>query len=215
MTQTPLSASGRRSIVRAEARRRRVARNRRLFVMFLRRFKIRALKESKIDPALDVKLRDFLCRLFPNWESVFRERRAWHDAAPVLTILATDRERNIAGHVAIVERTITTQWNERRLVASIQGVSVAPEYRKTGLSTKLLDVALKKARRMGYPYAILFCREPLVKFYERNGWRLPDDSMVMWRDREYPIHMQSNCPMYRVLGKEPFPEGPLDVHNPF
>ena len=198
-----------------EARRRRFARSRRLHVMFLRRFKIRALKESKIDPALDVKLRDFLCRVFPNWESVFRVRRAWHDAPPVLTILATDRNREIAGHVAIVERTLTTQWNERRLVASVQGVSVAPEYRKTGLSTKLLDVALKKAKSMGYPYAILFCREPLVKFYERNGWRLPDDSMVMWRDREYPIHMQSNCPMYRVLGKEPFPEGPLDVHNPF
>ncbi|MBQ4203246.1 MAG: GNAT family N-acetyltransferase, partial [Thermoguttaceae bacterium] len=88
------------------------------------------------------------------------------------------------------------------------------EYRKTGLSVKLLDVALKKARRMGYPYAILFCREPLVKFYQRNGWQFPDDSMVMWRDREYPIHMQSNCPMYRTLGKEPFPQGPLDVHNP-
>ena len=185
-----------------------------LKMFFSRRFKIRVLKESKIDSALDVKLREFLCRVFPNWERVFRERRAWHDAAPVLTVLATDRDGKIAGHVAVVERTLTDQSNARRLVASIQGVSVAEEYRKTGLSVKLRGVARKKARRMGYPYAILFCREPLVKFYQRNGWQFPDDSMVMWRDREYPIHMQSNCPMYRTLGKEPFPHGPLDVHNP-
>jgi hypothetical protein len=39
--------------------------------------------------------------------------------------------------------------------------------------------------------------------------------MIMWKDRELPIHMQSNCPMYRELSGETFPEGPIDVHNPF
>lgn len=188
---------------------------------------IRTFDEPQIDATLDREIRRFLIETFPNWADVFRTRRAWHDARPVRTVLATvpasapndvsssDVRLRVVGHVAVVERAITTCWNWRYAVAGVQGVSVAPEYRKTGLSTRLLDVALDESTALGYPFAVLFCREPLVPFYERNGWRLPNDSMVMWKDRELPIHMQSNCPMYRELTAEPFPEGPIDVHNPF
>lgn len=197
---------------------------------------IQTLDESQIDATLDREIRRFLVETFPNWADVFRTRRAWHDARPVRTVLATvptstsapsatassnePAEQNgvgfrVVGHVAVVERTVTTCWNWRYAVAGVQGVSVAPEFRKTGLSTRLLDVALAESTALGYPFAVLFCREPLVPFYERNGWRLPNDSMVMWKDRELPIHMQSNCPMYRELSGETFPEGPIDVHNPF
>ncbi len=199
---------------------------------------IQTLDESQIDATLDREIRRFLVETFPNWADVFRTRRAWHDARPVRTVLATvptststsapsatassnePAEQNgvgfrVVGHVAVVERTVTTCWNWRYAVAGVQGVSVAPDFRKTGLSTRLLDVALAESTALGYPFAVLFCREPLVPFYERNGWRLPNDSMVMWKDRELPIHMQSNCPMYRELSGETFPEGPIDVHNPF
>ena len=27
--------------------------------------------------------------------------------------------------------------------------------------------------------------------------------------------MRSNCPMYQTLSTVPFPEGPIDIHNPF
>lgn len=181
---------------------------------------IQTLDESQIDATRDREIRRFLVETFPNWADIFRTRRAWHDARPVRTVLATvpasdDAPFRVVGHVAVVERAITTCWNWRYAVAGIQGVSVAPEFRKTGLSTRLLDVALAESTALGYPFAVLFCREPLVPFYERNGWRLPNDSMIMWKDRELPIHMQSNCPMYRELSGETFPEGPIDVHNPF
>lgn len=190
---------------------------------------IRTLDESQIDATLDREIRRFLVETFPNWADIFRTRRAWHDARPVRTVLATvptsaptnaesvpnGIDFRVVGHVAVVERTVTTCWNWRYAVAGVQGVSVAPDFRKTGLSTRLLDVALAESAALGYPFAVLFCREPLVPFYERNGWRLPNDSMVMWKDRELPIHMQSNCPMYRELSDETFPEGPIDVHNPF
>lgn len=190
---------------------------------------IRTLDESQIDATLDREIRRFLVETFPNWADIFRTRRAWHDARPVRTVLATvpanasspesselsGVDFRVVGHVAVVERAITTCWNWRYAVAGVQGVSVAPDFRKTGLSTRLLDVALAESTALGYPFAVLFCREPLVPFYERNGWRLPNDSMVMWKDRELPIHMQSNCPMYRELSGKTFPEGPIDVHNPF
>lgn len=190
---------------------------------------IQTLDESQIDATLDREIRRFLVDTFPNWADIFRTRRAWHDARPVRTVLATvpssapsnakparnEVDFRVVGHVAVVERAITTCWNWRYAVAGVQGVSVAPDFRKTGLSTRLLDVALAESAALGYPFAVLFCREPLVPFYERNGWSLPNDSMVMWKDRELPIHMQSNCPMYRELSGETFPEGPIDVHNPF
>ncbi|MDO5554571.1 MAG: GNAT family N-acetyltransferase [Planctomycetia bacterium] len=172
------------------------------------------LLESQIDATLDRQLREYLSTIFPEWSSIFAQRRAWHEAAPVFSILAR-RGDEILGHVGVVERTISSCWNWRYLVASFQGVSVAPAVRKTGLSHKILQKSLDASIARGYPFAILFCREPLVHFYQDLGWSLPDDSMIMWRDRALPIAMRSNCPMYRVLADIPLPEGPIDVHNPF
>ena len=176
---------------------------------------VQILPEAQIDASLDAKLRAYLIELFPNWASIFQTRRAWHDATPVFTVLATDESENVVGHVAVVERTISTEWNVRFAAASFQGVSVCPSRQRQGIAPRLLKTALEESRRRGYKFAILFCREPLVKFYERNGWKLPYDPMIMWRDRELPIHMQSDYPMYRELTSEPIPEGELDVHNPF
>ncbi len=173
------------------------------------------MSEARIDASLDAKIRAYLIEIFPHWAPIFRRRRAWHDAVPVFTVLATDASDAVVGHVAVVERTIATEWNVRYEAASFQGVSVLPERRGRGLASRLLQTALDESRRRGFPFAILFCREPLVKFYERNGWKLPYDSMIMWRDRELPIHMQSDYPMYRELTRQKLPEGPLDVHNPF
>lgn len=74
--------------------------------------------------------------------------------------------------------------------------------------------ALEEVKRRGFLFAILFCKEPLVPYYSAQGWRLADDSMVMWNNRDLPIAMRSNCPMYMELSSTPFPEGPLDIHSP-
>lgn len=170
--------------------------------------------EEMIGPELDRKLVRYLSGLFPEWGAVFAKERAWHDARPVWTTLARNGD-SIVGHVAAVERTITTGWNWRYKVASVQGVSVLPDWRNRGIGRKLLDLTLDEARRRHYPFAIIFCKEPLVPYYQSLGWRLPDDSMIMWKDRALPIAMRSNCPMFQTLADTPFPEGPIDVHNPF
>lgn len=169
--------------------------------------------EAEISPALDKRLVTYLSAIFPEWADVFKKRRAWHDAVPVWTTLAREGEK-IVGHIGVVERTISTCWNWRYNVASFQGVSVLPEYRNAGIGRTLLNLSLDESIERGYPFAILFCKEPMVPYYTANGWRLPDDSMIMWRDRQLPIPMRSNCPMYRELGDIAFPEGPIDVHNP-
>lgn len=172
------------------------------------------LSEEEIGPKLNKELVGYLSGIFPEWAQVFAKERAWHDARPVWTTLAFSGRR-VIGHTAVVERTITTDWNWRYKVASLQGVSVLPEWRNRGIGRKLLKMTLDEARRRNYPFAIIFCKEAMVPYYESLGWQLPEDSMIMWKDRALPIPMRSNCPMYQTLSDISFPEGPIDVHNPF
>jgi len=173
---------------------------------------VETIDETAISGDLDVRIRGFLCAHFPEWCEVFSRDRKWHRLAPLFTTLCRDDEEMIA-HTAVVIRRLTTTWNFRYEVASIQGVLVAPEHRRHGLAEKLLTRALDEARKRGFLYAILFCKEPLVEYYLKQNWKLADDSMVMWNNRDLPIAMRSNCPMYYELTAEPWPEGPVDVHS--
>ena len=190
-------------------------------------FDLETLDENAIDAALDVRIREHLSRCFPDSPDKFQKYRVWHNLSPEYTVLVRqcdlseightlrkNEEASVIGHVAVVIRTITTTWNWRYNAASIQGVSVAEEFRHTGLATRMVEHALNEAKRRGYLYAVLFCKEPLVPFYESLGWRLTDDSVIMWNEQDCPITMRSNCPMVKELTGQPFPEGPVDVHNP-
>ena len=182
-------------------------------------YPLETLDENAIAAALDARIREHLTRCFPDNPEKFRQHRIWHNLSPEYTVLIRHKKGDqgtdsIIGHVAVVIRTMTTTWNWRYNVASIQGVSVAEEFRHAGLAVQMIERALDEARRRGYLYAVLFCKEVYVPFYEKLGWRLADDSVVMWNEQDCPITMRSNCPMYMELADQPFPEGPVDVHNP-
>ncbi len=172
---------------------------------------IRIVDEQELDFPLEEGIRTLLCACFPDWAEIFRMRRVWYKTPPIFSVLAI-RGNRVIGHVGVVVRSMTTTWNFRHLAASIQGVAVAPEYRSQRISLKLLAAALEEAKKRGFPFAILFCKEPLVPFYAAHGWKLPEDHIVMRNEQDLPISMRSNCPMYRELAGEPFPEGPIDVY---
>lgn len=174
---------------------------------------IEIVDESEMGPELDSRVRELLCTIFPDWSNIFEERRVWHSKPPIYSVVARDGQ-DVVGHIAVVVRAITTSWNFRYNVASIQGVCVDPEYRSCGLAKLMLTLVLAEARNRGFLYALLYCKESLVPFYHHQGWRLADDNVVMWNQQDLPISMRSNCPMFYELGDIPFPEGPLDVHSP-
>jgi len=177
------------------------------------------IDENDLQADDDLQIRELLCLCFPDWAETFRHSRIWHSTPPIYSVVARrsakDRQAGqIIGHIAVVVRTITTTWNFRYNVASVQGVSVMPDNRGSGLARRLLHQALQEAANRGFLFAILYCKEFLVPYYTSQGWKLADDSVVMWNSRDLPISMQSNCPMYYELKNVPFPEGPLDVHSP-
>jgi GNAT superfamily N-acetyltransferase len=174
---------------------------------------IEIVEESDLQSDDDQQIRALLRLCFPDWAEIFRQHRLWHNTPPIYSVIVR-QEGHIIGHLAVVVRTITTTWNFRYNVGSIQGVCIAPDKRHTGLSRRLLHAALQEAARRGFLFAILYCKEFLVPFYASQGWKLADDSVVMWNSRDLPISMRSNCPMYYELTDASFPEGPLDVHSP-
>lgn len=173
---------------------------------------VEIVEESEIQPAEDRQLRELLCLCFPDWAEIFRDHRLWHNTPPIFSVIVR-QEGRIIGHIAIVVRTITTTWNFRYNVASVQGICVVPDKRRVGLARRLLHEALQEAMQRGFLFAILYCKEFLVPYYVSQGWKLADDSVVMWNSHDLPIFMRSNCPMYYELSDIPFPEGPLDVHS--
>ena len=177
------------------------------------------IDERDIQPKDDQQIRELLCLCFPGWAEIFRQHRRWHNTSPIYSVIvrasaADQNEGQIIGHTAVVVRTITTTWNFRYNVACIQGVCVAPEKRRVGLSRCLLREAMQEAVRRKFPFALLYCQEFLVPFYTSQGWKLADDSVIMWNRQDLPISMRSNCPMYYELTDISLPEGPLDVHSP-
>jgi predicted N-acetyltransferase YhbS len=174
---------------------------------------VEIVEENDLQPDEDRQMRELLCLCFPEWAEIFRHHRLWHNTPPIYSVILR-QEGKIIGHIAVVVRTITTTWNFRYNVASIQGVCVVPDKRHTGLAHHLLREALHEAANRGFLFAILYCKEFLVPYYTSQGWKLADDSVIMWNSRDLPISMRSNCPMYYELSNVPFPEGPLDVHSP-
>ncbi len=179
----------------------------------MRMNRVEIIDEQDMNTELDGRIREVLRACFPDWQDIFQERRTWHSTPPLFSVLAKDDEK-IIGHIAVVVRSMTTTWNFRYNVAGIQGVCVLPDERRAGLAHQMLRLAVEEARRRGFVFAILYCKEHLVSFYASQGWKLADDSIVMWNQRDLPISMRSNCPMYLELGDIPLPDGPLDVHSP-
>ncbi|MDR2643805.1 MAG: GNAT family N-acetyltransferase [Planctomycetaceae bacterium] len=174
---------------------------------------VEVVDEAELDADLDKRIRLLLKLCFPDWADIFQNRRTWHSTPPLFSVVVCEGE-DVIGHIAVVVRTITTTWNFRYSVASIQGVCVDPNFRNSGIAHEMLRVVLDEAARRGFQFAVLYCKEHLVSFYSSQGWKLTDESVVMWNQKDLPIAMRSNCPMYYELSDVKLPEGPLDVHSP-
>lgn len=88
------------------------------------------------------------------------------DADPSLIFVAMDGD-TIAATVRVFRRTI---WLHGRAVpmGGIGEVSTKPEYRRRGLVTELMQMAIAAMMAREMPVSILFGDQPL---YERAGWR--------------------------------------------
>ncbi|MGW7080044.1 GNAT family N-acetyltransferase [Streptomyces sp. NPDC054866] len=64
-------------------------------------------------------------------------------------------------------------------VVGVGGVAVAPDMQGQGLARHVVTAALDHARTMGPQHALLFCRAPLVRLYQRLGWHPVDEDVLV------------------------------------
>jgi GNAT superfamily N-acetyltransferase len=175
-------------------------------------FLLELIEESQIPPATDRAIRQLLCECFPADVQSYACCRAWHDSPPAYTVLAR-RAGLVVGHLGIVVRSVAC-GDVRITVAGVQSFCVAPPYRGTGLSGRLMARALDEALRRGVRFGLLFCVPELEGLYGALGWSKTDRPVTMLDEhgQSVPTPRKNIC-MLSELGQERFPAGPLDLQG--
>jgi GNAT superfamily N-acetyltransferase len=168
--------------------------------------------EDKISPGLDHAIRKTLVVCFPADREYFQVRSWWH-CVPIYRILGRDDGDSIVTHVAVVERTVVVGQSLSKVrVAGVQGFCVLPGYRGTGLSDRMMSIAIREANRRGFDAGLLFCQEKLQTVYGRMGWRKLDSDVYMSDDKEGKrLIPTKNITMYYPIGTRQFPPGDIDL----
>jgi hypothetical protein len=89
---------------------------------------------------------------------------------------------------------------------------VLPDYRHTGLSNKMMSVAMGESSRRNFDAGLLFCREQLEKVYGAMGFRKLDAAVYMTDDEKGKTLIPArNITMFFPLRAKQLPPGDIDL----
>lgn len=178
------------------------------------RLMFEVVDDTAVDMELDRRIRETLVTCFPADAEHFSRDRSWH-TRPAWVVVALDSDGGVAAHCAMVERTVAVGGHARVTVVGVQGFSVMPGWRGTGLSDRIMERALEESRRRGVDAGLLFCLPELEKVYARTGWCTLRAEVLMRDDTgaSAPIPGK-NIAMAVPLGISSFPPGDIDLLGP-
>ena len=172
----------------------------------------RIVPEEDVTPELDAAICDTLNVSFPDNQIVFEQGRQWHGTGPAYSIVI-ERDGCIAGHIGVADRTIRV-GDRRMRVAGIMNVCVRPEYRKQGLSDRMMAVALDEAKRRAFDAGMLFCVPYLEKVYARTGWHTSHEPVARIDEHGNETGLPAeNITMVIPIVLEAFPNGPIHLQG--
>lgn len=118
---------------------------------------------------------------FPAAEAAGREAFAQRIEAFPDSFFVAEKDGSIIGFIngcVTDSRTICDEMFENvgfhkpdGAYQSIFGLDVVPEYQHRGLASRLMEHLIEDARRQGRRGLILTCKERLIGFYEKFGYR--------------------------------------------
>ena len=123
---------------------------------------LQVVDEHNVALELDAAVRRLLCECFPSDGAAFSVRRAWNDVRPSFSVFSRHGDK-VVGQVGIVERRISCGGVAVR-VAGVQSLAVAPDWRRSRLSQRLMVAAMQEAQRRGVRFGLLFCVPELEGF---------------------------------------------------
>jgi predicted N-acetyltransferase YhbS len=173
---------------------------------------IEIIEESQISAALDVELRGFLMRAFPDGGTSFAQTRYWHGSAPVYSVIAR-LDGNVVAHAGVIVRDICV-GKQPVHIYGIQNMGVLPEARGTGAGMRVLETVAGEAVLRGIAFGVLFCVPELERYYRRNGWEIRDVAVRMNYDGQdnVPIPGKNIC-MVKRLTDAVFPGSEIHVQG--
>ncbi|MEW2579306.1 GNAT family N-acetyltransferase [Streptomyces syringium] len=101
----------------------------------------------------------------------------------------------------------------RSEVVGVGGVAVAPDLQGQGLARLVVTAALDHARTMGPQHALLFCRPPLVPLYQRLGWHLLDEDVLVEQPEARLVTMPLRTMVTPLHDKAQWPSGPVRLFS--
>ncbi len=170
------------------------------------------IKEEDISPELDRAIREMLVVCFPADREYFQRQSWWH-CVPVYRVLGRDYKGSVAAHVAVAERVVIVGPNLSKVhVVGIQSCCVLPDYQGTGLSDKMMSIAMDEANRRSFDAGLLFCLDQLETVYGRMGWSRLDAAVYVANDKGGKTLIPAkNITMFFPLKAKQFPAGDIDL----
>ncbi|MFJ8079022.1 GNAT family N-acetyltransferase [Streptomyces sp. NPDC096205] len=117
----------------------------------------------------------------------------------------------LVAHAGLLRLSLTV-GDTRTEAMGVGGVAVAPDVRGRGLARRVVAAALAHARTQGPPYALLFCRTPLVPFYAHLGWH-PVQAPVHVEQHDGPVLMPLNTMWTPLRDEADWPLGTVRLHS--
>jgi GNAT superfamily N-acetyltransferase len=170
------------------------------------------LNEDDISPDQERAIREMLVACFPADREYYRSQ-SWWRCVPVYRVLGKNDKGSIAAHTAVVERTVIVGPDLFKVrVAGIQSFCVLHDYRRTGLSNKMMSIAMEESRKRNFDAGLLFCRKPLEKLYNVMGWSRLDTDVYMTDDKKGKTLIPArNITMFYPLTVIQLPAGSIDL----
>jgi hypothetical protein len=170
------------------------------------------VNEQDISPQLDRAICKMLVACFPADREYYRSQSWWH-CVPVYRVIGKNGKGSIAAHTAVVERTVIVGPALFKVrVAGIESFCVLHDYRRTGLSNKMMSIAMEESSKRNFDTGLLFCRKPLEKLYNAMGWSRLDANVYMTDEKKGKTLIPArNITMFYPLTVIQLPAGNIDL----
>lgn len=174
----------------------------------------RIIDEIAISSEIDKKIREGLCRCFPENTKIFSKTRAWNGESPIFSVLGFNNN-NLIAHTGVISRKIRIDSGEELTIFGLQNVFITPEYRGKGLLAIIMEELMKRVKNMQFDHGMLFCRPELEKTYSKFSWQRVSNNRMFFLDNG---SIKSALPKRHIamvypLIKSRFPIGDIDLQG--
>lgn len=141
------------------------------------------------------------------WEGASRE---W--AAPMWGVFVRDDSGSLVSYTGVIRRE-GTHDGEPISIGGVGGIATHPEHRGRGYASIGMGRAIDFLTGEGADFALLVCRDELVDYYEKLGWRLFHGDLVVSQFGE-PEVFTHNRVMVGDVNRSAPESGTIDLKGP-